>query len=96
MGEALTSIFRQSGARGLLQGFGASVLRDAPYAGLYVLFYELIKDKTGTELFHLFKLVFLSMADVERMVPAHMLVTKAAIYTWSGRSFRLAQFNNSV
>lgn len=28
------------GARGLFAGFGATALRDAPYAGLYVLFYE--------------------------------------------------------
>lgn len=47
MREAFTSIWREAGPRGLLQGFQASVLRDAPYAGLYVLFYEGIKEQTG-------------------------------------------------
>ncbi|KAG9038565.1 hypothetical protein FRB95_000786 [Tulasnella sp. JGI-2019a] len=45
--EAFTSILRESGPRGLVQGFNASALRDAPFAGLYVLFYEAIKDKTS-------------------------------------------------
>ncbi|KAG9015057.1 hypothetical protein FRB90_004996 [Tulasnella sp. 427] len=47
MREAVSSIWREAGPRGLLQGFQASVLRDAPYAGLYVLFYEAIKEQTG-------------------------------------------------
>lgn len=32
----------------LLRGFSASALRDAPYAGLFVLFYEGIKNQAGT------------------------------------------------
>ncbi|KAG8851972.1 hypothetical protein FRB96_008987 [Tulasnella sp. 330] len=47
MWEAFTSILRESGPRGLVQGFNASALRDAPFAGLYVLFYEAVKDKTS-------------------------------------------------
>jgi len=31
----------------LLRGFSASALRDAPYAGLFVLFYEGIKGRVG-------------------------------------------------
>lgn len=31
---------KEEGLRGLFRGFGATALRDAPYAGLYVLFYE--------------------------------------------------------
>ncbi|KAG8972300.1 hypothetical protein FRC05_010142 [Tulasnella sp. 425] len=50
MREAFTSIWREAGPRGFLQGFQASVLRDAPYAGLYVLFYEAIKEKTAVVL----------------------------------------------
>ena len=38
--EAGTAIFRGEGIRGLFSGFGATAIRDAPYAGLYVLFYE--------------------------------------------------------
>ncbi|TIA89451.1 hypothetical protein E3P99_02078 [Wallemia hederae] len=41
---ALTDIVKQSGPRGLLSGFSASALRDAPYAGLYVVLYERLKE----------------------------------------------------
>lgn len=37
---AARAILRQEGARGFFAGFGATALRDAPYAGLYVVFYE--------------------------------------------------------
>ncbi|KAK2873809.1 hypothetical protein FQN49_002055 [Arthroderma sp. PD_2] len=33
-------IIRTEGVRGLFSGFGATAIRDAPYAGLYVVFYE--------------------------------------------------------
>ncbi|KAE8152130.1 mitochondrial carrier protein [Aspergillus avenaceus] len=36
-------IVRTEGMRGLFSGFGATAARDAPYAGLYVLFYEQLK-----------------------------------------------------
>ncbi|KAL4787240.1 mitochondrial carrier domain-containing protein [Aspergillus varians] len=36
-------IMRTEGLRGLFAGFGATAARDAPYAGLYVLFYEQLK-----------------------------------------------------
>lgn len=36
-------ILRTEGVRGLFAGFGATAARDAPYAGLYVLFYEQLK-----------------------------------------------------
>lgn len=48
MSEAFGSIIKESGPRGLLQGFQASALRDAPFAGIYVLFYELIKEQSST------------------------------------------------
>ncbi|KAK5315596.1 hypothetical protein LTR70_006680 [Exophiala xenobiotica] len=38
--SAISSIFRQEGLRGFFTGFGATAIRDAPYAGLYVVFYE--------------------------------------------------------
>lgn len=37
---ASTDILRREGLRGFFAGFGATAVRDAPYAGLYVLFYE--------------------------------------------------------
>lgn len=35
-----TAILKNEGIRGFFSGFGATAIRDAPYAGLYVLFYE--------------------------------------------------------
>ncbi|KAF8935442.1 mitochondrial carrier domain-containing protein [Dissophora ornata] len=47
MSGAFMSIFRTEGIRGLWAGFGATAMRDAPLAGLYVLFYEQCKTKLG-------------------------------------------------
>ncbi|KAF7160934.1 hypothetical protein CNMCM5623_006496 [Aspergillus felis] len=41
-------IVRTEGVRGLFSGFGATAARDAPYAGLYVLFYEQLKRRLGS------------------------------------------------
>ena len=38
--SAISSISKQEGLRGFFAGFGATAIRDAPYAGLYVVFYE--------------------------------------------------------
>jgi len=38
-------IVHTEGVRGLFAGFGATAARDAPYAGLYVLFYEQLKRR---------------------------------------------------
>ncbi|KAI4240391.1 MAG: hypothetical protein L6R42_011526, partial [Xanthoria sp. 1 TBL-2021] len=35
-----SAIFKNEGIKGFFAGFGATALRDAPYAGLYVLIYE--------------------------------------------------------
>ncbi|KAM3418788.1 Mitochondrial glycine transporter [Cercospora zeina] len=40
MASAARDIIRTEGARGFFAGFGATAVRDAPYAGLYVLLYE--------------------------------------------------------
>lgn len=45
---ASRDIFRTEGPRGFFAGFGATAVRDAPYAGLYVLFYELSKRRLST------------------------------------------------
>lgn len=42
---ACRDILRRDGARGFFAGFGATAARDAPYAGLYVLFYEQCKKR---------------------------------------------------
>ncbi|EEA20535.1 hypothetical protein TMatcc_000521 [Talaromyces marneffei ATCC 18224] len=44
---AAKDIFRTEGVRGLFAGFGATAVRDAPYAGLYVAFYEQLKRTFG-------------------------------------------------
>ncbi|KAL0936653.1 solute carrier family 25 member 38 protein [Colletotrichum truncatum] len=42
---ASTDIYKTTGLRGFFSGFGATAVRDAPYAGMYVLFYELLKKQ---------------------------------------------------
>ncbi len=52
MWNATQSIVKEQGIRGLFAGYGATMLRDAPYAGMYVLFYEKFKGigkKTSLE-----------------------------------------------
>ncbi|KAG5951011.1 hypothetical protein E4U53_003937 [Claviceps sorghi] len=48
MWSAAADIKRHNGLRGFFSGYGATAIRDAPYAGLYVLFYELLKTKLGS------------------------------------------------
>lgn len=43
--SASRDIFRREGLKGFFAGFGATAVRDAPYAGLYVLFYEQSKKR---------------------------------------------------
>lgn len=43
--SACRSIFREGGPRAFFAGFGATAVRDAPYAGLYVVFYEATKRR---------------------------------------------------
>ncbi|KAL8948395.1 MAG: hypothetical protein Q9222_005422 [Ikaeria aurantiellina] len=46
--RAAASILRHEGIRGFFAGFGATAVRDAPYAGLYVVFYEQAKKRLGS------------------------------------------------
>ena len=39
------AILKNEGIRGFFSGFGATAIRDAPYAGLYILFYEQSKRR---------------------------------------------------
>ena len=45
---ASISILKTEGIKGFFAGFGATAIRDAPYAGLYVLFYEQSKRRLST------------------------------------------------
>lgn len=45
--SAFKQLLRQNGVKGLFQGFTATAARDAPYAGMYLVFYEKGKDLAG-------------------------------------------------
>ncbi|TXT15881.1 hypothetical protein VHUM_00384 [Vanrija humicola] len=47
---AFRDIVSKAGVRGLFQGFTATAVRDAPYAGIYVVFYEKCKELAGRAL----------------------------------------------
>ncbi|KAK4131796.1 solute carrier family 25 member 38 [Trichocladium antarcticum] len=47
LASAARDIARHEGPRGFFAGYGATAVRDAPYAGLYVLFYEQSKRRLG-------------------------------------------------
>jgi hypothetical protein len=48
LAAASKDILRAEGVRGFFSGFGATAVRDAPYAGLYVLMYEESKRRLAT------------------------------------------------
>lgn len=48
MMAAASDIRRVDGIRGFFSGFGATALRDAPYAGLYVVIYESLKMRINS------------------------------------------------
>ncbi|KAI0204691.1 mitochondrial carrier protein [Astrocystis sublimbata] len=45
--DAARDIYRTDRVRGFFSGFGATAMRDAPYAGLYVVSYEQFKRRLG-------------------------------------------------
>jgi solute carrier family 25 protein 38 len=48
--DATTCIFKTEGIRGFFSGFGATAMRDAPFAGIYVFFYENCKILSSTSI----------------------------------------------
>lgn len=78
--SAATSIFKTEGLRGFFAGFGATAIRDAPYAGLYVLFYEQSKRSLShSELF--------ASPDVEGKVKEKMGVGRAGLINFSSAMY---------
>ncbi|KAG5356659.1 Solute carrier family 25 member 38-like protein [Yarrowia sp. C11] len=49
--DAATSIYKHNGMKGFFYGWAATFARDAPYAGLYMLFYEQLKVALPSLLF---------------------------------------------
>ena len=47
MGEALATIWRTEGFRGLTCGLAPTIIRDAPFSGLYLMFYTQLKQKVA-------------------------------------------------
>ncbi|KAJ1565357.1 hypothetical protein HK096_003243 [Nowakowskiella sp. JEL0078] len=47
LSSAADSIYRTEGFKGLFRGFGATTLRDSPYAALYLLIYERLRIVFG-------------------------------------------------
>ena len=48
MTEALTSIYRTEGGRGLMTGLGATLARDVPFSAVYYAVYTQLKQfQTG-------------------------------------------------
>lgn len=78
--SAASSISSTEGFRGFFSGFGATALRDAPYAGLYVLFYEQSKS-------YLSKLQELSSAQGRLVVDSGMSGGNAAVVNFGSGVF---------
>lgn len=69
--SASRDIFFKEGFRGFFVGFGATAVRDAPYAGLYVLFYEQSKKRLSKIAARIEEKAHLAGA-AQQMVPARL------------------------
>jgi solute carrier family 25 protein 38 len=67
-------ILKTEGLRGFFSGFGATAIRDAPYAGLYVLFYEQCKKRLS---------LFAQKAPVGEQLPIDMKGSTSASINFS-------------
>lgn len=65
---SLRDVIKTYGSRGLLQGFGASALRDAPYSGIFVLSYELMKQQ-ACESVGFLKTISFSLTHLSALFP---------------------------
>lgn len=79
--SAARSIFATEGLRGFFAGFGATAVRDAPYAGLYVLFYEQSKRTLGGSS------LFSASTGGSEVVTERMGVSRAAAINFSSAMY---------
>ncbi len=68
--EAGKAILKSEGVKGFFTGFGATAIRDAPYAGLYVLFYEESKRRLS-------QLQSATISAEELRLPTGMAISKS-------------------
>ena len=68
--EAGKAILKTEGIKGFFTGFGATAIRDAPYAGLYVLFYEESKRRLS-------QLQSATISAEELRLPTGMAISKS-------------------
>lgn len=60
LAEASADIFRKEGFRGFFSGYGATALRDAPYAGIHLAIYEGTKALIGGAILPRMRLIIAS------------------------------------
>ncbi|XP_049868709.1 mitochondrial glycine transporter-like isoform X3 [Pectinophora gossypiella] len=89
LGGALKAIYRAEGLRGLSCGLGPTLARDAPFSGLYLMFYtqtkqavpkEWLQSPTASSIVHFSCGVVAGIAASLATNPADVLKTKMQLY----------------
>ncbi|XP_040215623.1 mitochondrial glycine transporter isoform X1 [Rana temporaria] len=95
---AMGSIYRTEGARGLFSGLTATLLRDAPFSGIYLMFYTQAKkiafqsdiDQTITPLINFSCGIMAGILASVSTQPADVIKTRIQLspekYSWTGHA----------
>ncbi|CAO1626188.1 unnamed protein product [Sympodiomycopsis kandeliae] len=93
--RSISSIYSESGIKGLFRGFTVTSLRDAPYAGLYIMFYESIKSHStsilGTEEWKSRIIAGLSAGTLSTLCTHPFDILKTKLQTHNDQSISLAR-----